>query len=177
MAHDQRIGIMIGSSFGLAFVLANVGGLPNQIAWGLRGLAIVAFVGLIVRLVVRPPKGHAIPSAAGMFGSRYWLVVVGEVLVGVGGLLVINAGLGWSSITVPWIALVVGVHFLALAHVWQVPEIRIVGIAIALCGVAGMVLAAFGVSEPTVRLVSGALSGCVLLVGGWIGTQSAPHTQ
>lgn len=179
MSNNERIGIMIGSSFGLAFVLANVGGLPNGLALAVRGIAILAFIGLVIRLVRMPVKAtptEAPEAGGGMFARRYWMVVAGEIVVGAAGVVIINAGLGWSAATVPWIALVVGGHFLLLARVWQMPEITAVGGAIALCGAAGMVLAALGVSESTVRLVSGALSGCFLLVGGWMGVRPASRT-
>jgi hypothetical protein len=102
-----------------------------------------------------------------MFGRAYWLIVTGEVVVGLVGLVLFNAALDWPVANVPWIVLVVGVHFLLLARVWREPSIQVLGGALSVLGVIGFALAALGVSASGVRLVAGAGAGAILLGSAW----------
>ncbi|MDQ4007891.1 MAG: hypothetical protein M3211_07355 [Actinomycetota bacterium] len=63
----------------------------------------------------------------------------------------------------------VGVHFVPLASVFEVPFFRWLGAAIAVCGVAGLVLAATGARPAPVATASGLLPGAMLLASGWWG--------
>ncbi len=74
----------------------------------------------------------------------YWLVVVAEVGAIAAGLVVLNGPLHAPQAAVAWIALVVGIHFIALAVVWNLLFFNGLGAALMLCGVAGLVLAATG---------------------------------
>jgi hypothetical protein len=167
-------GNLIGSSFGLAFILANLGALPETLAWIIRVLAIIAALGLFVRLFRQHPAGAgaAEPSGdresrAAMFGVAYWVVVAGEVVGGLLGLLVFNSVLDWPVANVPWIVLVVGVHFVLLARVWHEQSIQTLGVALSVLGVVGFVLAALDVSVSGVRLVAGVGAGVIILGGAW----------
>jgi hypothetical protein len=174
MTRDHMTGNLIGSSFGLAFILANLGALPETLAWIIRVLAIIAALGLFVRLFRQHPAGAgaAEPSGdresrAAMFGVAYWVVVAAEVVVGLLGLLLFNNVLDWPVANVPWIVLVVGVHFVLLARVWHEQSIQTLGVALSVLGVVGFVLAALDISVSGVRLVAGVGAGVIILGGAW----------
>ncbi|MBU3065753.1 hypothetical protein KO481_30040 [Nocardia sp. NEAU-G5] len=91
MTGDQRARI-IGGAFGLAFVEANAGALPLIVDVSLRGLAIAVFLGLLVTLLRGPTPAPPDALPGTNFGRSYWIVVAGEVVAGVAGIIVI-AGL------------------------------------------------------------------------------------
>ena len=107
------------------------------------------------------------PAAAdvNLFGRNYWLIVAAELAVLVAGLAALSA-LGTARQTyVAWIALVVGLHFIAFryAGVWRG---SIAGPAsfLVVLGLAGLGLAASSHAR-WIPLVSGVLSGLILLGG------------
>jgi hypothetical protein len=163
------MGLLIGAMFGMIFVLVNAGGLPDALALVLRGLAIVAFVGLVVVVVTGRGKEPSHQATGVAFGRRYGLVVMAEVTAIVAGLAVLNRVFDAPEAGVAWIALVVGVHFLPLARVWRAPHITLVGVALTALGVIGLVMAALGASDVAIATVSGVGSGVVLLGACWWG--------
>ncbi|MEV7691655.1 hypothetical protein [Streptomyces bungoensis] len=90
-------------------------------------------------------------------------MVVIEVVVGLTGIILINGPLRAPLATVPWIALVVGLHFFGLAAVWRLPALRWLGAAMSACGAAGLALAACGSSSATIAVVAGIAPGALLL--------------
>jgi hypothetical protein len=87
----------------------------------------------------------------------------------VAGLAVLNRVFDAPEAGVAWIAFVVGVHFIALARVWRAPHITWPGVALAVLGLAGLVMAALGASDVAIATVSGVGSGIVLLGACWWG--------
>ncbi|MEU9796239.1 hypothetical protein AB0E27_37700 [Streptomyces sparsogenes] len=65
--------------------------------------------------------------------------------------------------TVPWIALVVGLHFFGLAAVWRLAALAWLGAAMSACGAAGLALAACGSSAAAIAAVAGVAPGALLL--------------
>ncbi|MFC8506819.1 hypothetical protein ACFU3J_06785 [Streptomyces sp. NPDC057411] len=166
MTKDQT-GRLIGASFGLFFVQANAGALPTRFAAPLRGLAVAAFVALVVfgrRRATAAPAGEAPVSR---FGRRYWLVVATEVVALAAGLLVISRVLHAPHAAVGWIAFVVGVHFFGLAAAWRRPRLHALGAALTACGAAGLALAAATASPAVIATVAGILPGVLLLASVW----------
>jgi hypothetical protein len=99
----------------------------------------VAFAGLIVLLALaRGRHTPADPGAQRGFGRRYWLVVAGQVAAIPAGAALLNGPAGLSHAVVAWVSVVVGAHFLVLAAIWRLRLFRLLGAAIALCGVAGL---------------------------------------
>ncbi len=163
-------GALIGASFGLVFILINAGELPSGIATTVRVLGLVAFLGLLGMLFAGGrPSGKTTPGPPDrpMFGRRFWLVVAVEVIVGWAGVLIINRVLDHPEAGVAWIALIVGLHFLALAVVWDQPSVRWLGMAITIAGAAGLLLAALGASDAVIATVAGIGAGTLLLGGSW----------
>lgn len=160
------IGHVIGGSFGVAFVLANVSSLPPAPAVLLRVLAIAAFAVVVVAFYSTAREWRAAGRSQPVGFTRfYWLVVVIEVIALLGGLAVLRqlepaAALGW-------IALVVGAHFFPLARLWPEgrAQLRAIAASMAALGVLGLVLAFTMHDAALVAVVSGVGSGAVLL--GW----------
>ena len=79
---------------------------------------------------------------------------------------------------VAWVALVVGVHFHALAVLWRTASLHVLGAALACCGAVGLALAALGSGEAAIATVGGVVPGFVLLAGGaWAATERAREPQ
>jgi hypothetical protein len=166
-------GVLIGASFGLAFILINAGELPSGIDTILRVLGVVAFLGLVGLLFSRrhaTSDSPAHPSPGGMFGRRFWTVVAAEVVVGWVGVIVVNTVLDTPKAGVAWIALVVGLHCVALAVIWKQSSIHWLGASIALCGLADLSLAVLGSSAAKIAVFAGVTPSSLLLGGGWWAT-------
>ncbi|MGW6707888.1 hypothetical protein ACWGDE_23780 [Streptomyces sp. NPDC054956] len=189
----HRTAALVGAVFGLVFIVANAGALPLAIGAPLRGLAIAAFLALVLAIrrsrgaageadsvAVGPPGGEGSAGAdpaPRRFGRGYRLVVAAEVVAAVGGLLVLNRILHLPDASLPWIALVVGVHFFGLAAVWSMPSLNRLAAAMSLCGAAGLVLAAAGLGLPVIAAVSGITPGVLLLASVWWSLSAAPAAR
>ncbi|MER5206280.1 hypothetical protein [Streptomyces sp. NPDC002825] len=172
MTKDQT-GRIIGAAFGLVFVQANAGSLPTAVATPLRLLALAGFLWV----TVFGRRGSGVPTAASesgtatassggpgtRFGRGYWYVVAAEALGLAAGLMVITRVLHAPQAAVGWIAFVVGVHFSGLAVAWRRPALHGLGASIAVCGAAGLVLAALDAPVAAIRGVAGILPGILLL--------------
>ncbi|WP_234025036.1 MULTISPECIES: hypothetical protein [unclassified Streptomyces] len=167
MTRDHVAGL-IGGAFGAVFIEVNAGSLPPGIGIPLRVLAIAAVLGLLVvrrrGTAVAPGDGPA-PNVG--FGRRYWWVVAAEGAALLAGLVVINSVLHAPGATVGWIAFVVGVHFFGLAAVWHRPSLRMLGGAMAVCGLAGLILAGCGAPTAAIATTSGIAPGVLLLASVW----------
>jgi hypothetical protein len=160
----QKLGLLIGAVLGLVFVLVNAATLPTGIATAVRGLGAVAFL-LVLLVAIRRPSRPAAPGRAGGmgFGTGYWLVVGAEVIAIVVGVRLVTGPLDAPDAGVAWVALVVGLHFVALAVVWAQPSFHWLGGSIAGCGLLGLVLGFTGSPTAAVHTVGGILPGALLL--------------
>lgn len=157
-------GSLVGVVFGLVFIEVNSGGLPGSWPLVVRVAGAVIAAVLLAGIVWVARKGEVedkVP-AGGYLGRRYWNIVGLEGLALFGGLVVINGVFKHPEFAVPWIALVVGVHFVFLGQAWKIALHRWLGIVQTALGLAGFVLAATGASLATVNLVAGVLSGVAL---------------
>lgn len=163
---STHIGHLIGSAFGLVFVIANSGSLAAPVrsaAILLAGLA-VAFVVISFLLSIR---GGAPPPGRGeRFDARYLIVVGVEVVALFGGPAILRPI--EPTVTLGWIALVVGLHFLPFARLWPRgrTQFLVIGAALAVLGALGLVLAFTTRDEHLVDLVAGVGSGIALLALG-----------
>ncbi|MEV0314248.1 hypothetical protein B0I32_108112 [Nonomuraea fuscirosea] len=182
-------GLLVGAIFGAVFILVNAQSpLSAPVALVLRVAACLAAAGVIAMWFMTARKERSAvrgEGAAGqqegpagqeerpgnMFGRGYLIVVAAEVVLLFGGLRVMAALGAPAQANVGWVALVVGVHFIALAPVWKDWGIAVPGVVLTLLGAAGLVLAATGSALAWVPIISGVLSGVVLLGGsltfGW----------
>src|SRR5699024_11085661 len=142
--NGQQIGSVIGAVFGVIYVWVNASPLPGGASLPVRIIGVAAF--LAVLAVVLRGRGArdgtrdaAGPPAAG-FGRGYWIVVAGEVAALAAGLAVLNLVFHTPRAGVAWVSVVVGAHFVALAMVSGLRFFHVLGAAITLCGVIGLVL-------------------------------------
>jgi Na+-transporting methylmalonyl-CoA/oxaloacetate decarboxylase gamma subunit len=162
------VGAFIGAVFGAAFVVVNAHApLPEPFGVILSILAILAVCAIAaMSVVIRRRDQRETPpepaSGASMFGRGYRWVVLAEVVALVGGIAVLRLLRAPEEANVAWIALVVGVHFIALAPVWKRVSIGVVGGILAVAGVAGLVMTATP-AVAWVPIVSGVASGVTLL--------------
>ena len=96
-------------------------------------------------------------------------MVAAEVAAIAAGIALLNGPLDRPHAVVAWVSVVVGVHFFALAELWQVSLVRWLGAAIAVCGVAGLAAAGLGASSAVVATIGGVLPGALLLAAGYQG--------
>jgi len=168
-------GPLIGSVFGLIFVLANAGWLPEPVGAMLRGIAFAVFVAIVLTLRRRAGRPSAQARASGpVFASGFWMVVAGELGAIAAGLVVLNGPLDVPRAGVAWISLVVGLHFVALAITVCRPSLHALGTAVTTCGAAGLVLAATGASDAAIATIAGVLPGVLLLGTGVRGATGDP---
>ncbi len=162
---DFGVGQLIGAFFGVLFVALNAGLLGTVLHVVVTVLALVA-VGLVVAAYLRSRRDT---GSAGTFEmTRSYRIVVGvEVVALVAGIVVL--GRLAPQLTVPWVVLVVGVHFLAVARWW--PEggapFLLLGVTMVGLGLAGGAVGLVGglPSQPVAQFVSGFLTGLVMLGG------------
>ena len=119
---SERIGAMIGSIGGLAFVLINAGDLPAPAGLLIRVTGVVAFLAVVWFAVIRPSNG-SVPSeppsrrAIRIYGTSVTAMAIGIPV----GANLINNVLHLPVLTVPWVILVVGAHFLPFANAFGAP--------------------------------------------------------
>lgn len=162
---DARLGLMIGATFGLVYVLVNAGVQPAPLGLLLRLLGVGAYVAVLLSLRRRPASSAASAEGRPAFTRSYWLVVAGEVAAFVAGNLILNVVLDLPLAVLPWVTFVVGVHFLVLARLWSASSLSWLGAALAVCGVAGLGLALAGAGEAAIAAVAGVAPGFLLLAG------------
>lgn len=114
----RYVGATIGGLVGGVASVLGAGGLPEPEALIVRIVGVVVGLAVVV-LAVRRARGSSTTGswAAGFRTRRYALVVVAElVAIGVG--IVVLKAVGGATFVAPWVALVVGVHFLAFGKLF-----------------------------------------------------------
>ncbi|WP_197093866.1 hypothetical protein [Nonomuraea sp. SBT364] len=167
-------GLLVGAVFGAVFVVVNAQSPLNPLTVNvLRVAAVLAAAGVVV-MWFATARREGDGERRNMFSRGYLVVVLAEAILLFGGLRVLAALDVPEQANVAWVAFVVGVHFVALAPIWKDWSIAVPGAALSLLGVAGLVLASTS-AVTWVPLVSGVLSGVVLLAGSlfaaWRGRQ------
>ncbi|WP_155375063.1 V-type ATP synthase subunit I domain-containing protein [Catellatospora vulcania] len=138
----ERIGAMIGSIGGLVFILVNAGQLSAPVDTLVRVVGVLAFVAVVWFAVIRPVgvPGPAEPpsrQAIRVYGFSVTAMALG-IPVGAG---VINNVLHQPVLTVPWVVLVVGAHFLPFAGAFRAPVFARLGWVMIGLAIVGGVLA------------------------------------
>jgi hypothetical protein len=177
MMPGQRLGSLIGAVFGLIYILVNTGALPLAARLPLRALGLAAF--LVVLLALHRGRGRAssegnAPAQAGRLGRTYWTIVAAEAAALAAGLALLNGPFHTPDAGVAWVSTVVGVHFVALGAAFRQRFFHYLGAAVAVCGLAGLGLAAGGAATALVAGVSGVVPGIVLLAAAWSGAHRMP---
>jgi hypothetical protein len=168
-------GSLIATSFGLVFVIVNSGALPAPWPLVIRSAGALAAAALVVATfrVARVSPPPLAPGGRGFASRGYWVIVAAEVVALFGGLILLARILHHPEMGVAWVAVVVGLHFLALARLWRMPMFTVLGVVMTALGLAGFVLAGSGVSSAAVELVSGVGSGIALFAAVLTGLRRA----
>ncbi|MER5606487.1 hypothetical protein AB0F93_07880 [Micromonospora tulbaghiae] len=158
------VGSLVAISFGTVFVLVNSGDLsaPWPLVVRVAGLLAAALLLVTVFRVAGRETPAPQREAAGFMDRRYWLVVALEAVALFGGLSVINNVLDRPAVAVAWVAVVVGVHFFGLGHVWRMPLYHWLGAVMTALGLAGFLAHALGAGAGAVGLISGVGCGAAL---------------
>lgn len=183
----RETGSAIGAVFGLLYVESNANAIAHLWSLMVRIAGGASFALCLVALCWGLRHTRATPSAqARLVGAGYWFVVAGEAAALFTGWYALNGPLGRPDAALPWVTLVVGVHFLALAVVFGVRVQHLLGLLLTGCGAVGMALALSGAPSSSVAVAAGIGPGFVLLgfsVWGLVGpgretaTGSGPLTQ
>ena len=163
------LGSLVGSIGGLSFVLGNAGGLPTGWPWPVRAVGLLVFLAVLWFAVVKvwdvrdstPP----VPSAL----RTYWISVLGMLLLLPLGSVLLNQ-VDRPELTLPWVVLVVGAHFLPLARAFRVPVLRAVGVALVVVAVLGAVLV-LSVGSGWSVSVTAVAAGFTLLAAAAVGAR------
>ena len=151
---------IIAAAFGIAWALWGASGLPAAVQGAVRAAGIAAGVIIIAR-AVRLRRTAPAPAIS-MFRSRqYRLVVAAEVVAIVAGL----AGLavaGASEYIAAWVAIVVGVHFLAFGRLISAFYYPL-GALVTIGGIAGIAVGVAGGSAGAVEATAGLTAAASLL--------------
>jgi hypothetical protein len=156
---------LIGAVGGLVFVQAGSGAFDSGVALALRGAGVVGFLAVLraLSLVQRPSAVE--PRTPGAWPRGFWIVVAAEVLAVVVGVRVLDGPLDTPEAVLPWIALVVGTHFVALALVLHQQVLARVGYGMTACGAGALIAAFLGASDALLAGLAGMVPGALLLTG------------
>lgn len=137
----KEIGSLIGAIGGITFVEVNASSLPGPVRWPVRIVGILGFVAVVWYAVIRP-RGRQQPSAPRSPRSIriYWMCVAAEVAAIPLGSLVITRVFDQPLLTLAWVVLVLGVHFLPFAKAFAAPLFAWLGVALIGVAVVGGVL-------------------------------------
>lgn len=165
---------VIGGIGGAAYVVINSLqlGVSTSIALG------VLAIGALLWILARAWQSRQAPTDARArrfhFGLAYWAIVALEVVLIFGGRAVIAGPLQQPRAVVPWLSLVVGLHFFAFVKIWRKMIYLWLGVLITLSAIVAFGLVGIGGTDAVVALFAGIIPGMVLLAFGIIGVHSSP---
>jgi hypothetical protein len=150
---------MIAAVFGAMWTLWGASGLGEPVALVVRIIGVVIGAALIVGSIRAVRRIPATAGSGSMFtDTRYRIAVVAEVVAIAAGGLLLNAT-GNPQYVCPWVALVVGIHFVAFGRIFWAGFTLLGAVLIgaaALGAVLGLVTGDRGIVIATTALVSAA---------------------
>ncbi len=169
----------MGATFGLVYVVVNAGELAGAVALALRVAAVLAYAGLVARLLRSYGPHQGTQQRGSGFTRGFGAVVAAEVVAILVGNALLAGPLGLPEGVLAWVTTVVGLHFVALARVWrtrvwQAQSLYVLGAGLTACGVVGLGLASAGAGPAVLATVSGIVPGALLLAGSWWATRPGP---
>ena len=159
--NGARVGALIGAVGGLAFVVFNSWPLGEPWTNVMIGFAVVWFL-WILRAIWRVPDDPAAvrPDARQM--QAFWIVVALEVVLIIGGTQLAIRVLENPSASLPWVATVLGVHWLVFRMVFQEDVFLWLGWFTLTLGVVGLMVALTGVAEENALAATAISSGLIV---------------
>ena len=164
---------VIGGTGGAAYVVINASAFGQPTAAILRVVAVLGLAWIVFRAWWwrnSPP----VPRRRQGFGRAYWMVVAVEVVLIIGGRALIVAWLGEPRYFLPWLSLVVGLHFFAFAWIWHRRTYVVLGLLVSASAVVAGVLVASAAGPAAVTAFATIVPGVVLLAFGVLAVPSAP---
>jgi hypothetical protein len=164
--NGARVGALIGAVGGLAFIAFNAWPLGEPWSNAAIGIGVVWFLWVLWAILRVPDDPDAFrPDARQM--QAFWIVVALEVILIIGGTQLIIRVLQMPSASLPWVATVLGVHWLVFRMVFQEPVFLWLGWFTVTLGVVGLMVALTGVGGEdalaATAICSGLIVGVVLL--------------
>lgn len=165
------IGAMIGAVGGVLFVVLNAGTFGTPWTSVVIVLGILAFV-LVAWSVLRVPADPDVVPPDARQLQAFWITVGLEFVAIFAGAQVFIRVVDKPGASLPWVAVVLGVHWLVFHMVFRKEVFVWLGWLTLACGVTGLMVALTDVGEVwTVPLVSGVLTGVVML--GCVGVDAS----
>lgn len=164
--NGARVGALIGAVGGVLFLLLNAWPLGDPWTNVVRVVGALWFL-WVARAILRVPDDPDAyrPEARQM--QAFWIVVILEVALIVGGTQLAIRVLDIPSASVPWVATVLGAHWLAFRLVFQQDVFLWLGWLTLACGVVGLMVALTGIAgsdaSAATAIGSGLIVGAVML--------------
>jgi hypothetical protein len=163
--NGARVGALIGAVGGVLFVVLNAWPLGEPWANVAIGVGVAWFLWDLRAIMRVPEDPDAVrPDARQM--QAFWIVVVLEVILIIGGTQLAIRVLDIPAASLPWVATVLGVHWLVFRMVFQQDVFLWLGCFTLSCGVVGLMVALTGVAGSDVLAATAIASG--LIVGAFM---------
>ena len=163
--NGARVGALIGAVGGVLFVVLNAWPLGEPWANVAIGIGVAWFLWDLRAILRVPEDPDAVrPDARQM--QAFWIVVVLEVILIIGGTQLAIRVLDIPAASLPWVATVLGVHWLVFRMVFQQDVFLWLGCFTLSCGVVGLMVALTGVAGSDVLAATAIASG--LIVGAFM---------
>jgi len=164
--NGARVGALIGAVGGLAFLLVNSWPFPEPYRSVITVAVVVWFLWVLWEILRVPDDPDAVRPDARQLRT-FWIVVVLEVVLIVGGAQLFIRVLQNPDASLPWVATVLGVHWLVFRAVFREDVFLWLGCLTLACGLTGLLVALTGVAEENTAaataLCSGFIVGVVML--------------
>ena len=164
--NGARVGALIGAVGGLAFLLVNSWPFPEPYRSVITVAVVLWFLWTVWEVLRVPDDPDAVRPDARQLRT-FWIVVAVEVVLIVGGAQLFIRVLDNPSASLPWIATVLGVHWLVFRSVFREDVFLWLGTLTLTCGLTGLLVALTGVAEENtaaaIAIASGFLVGVVML--------------
>ena len=171
VTHDENstrrraLACVIGGVAGAAYVVVNATPLGEPAATILRVLAMLTLAWILLRAWPSRMSSPGDWTGHG-FGAGYWGIVAVEVVLIFGGRAVIVGWLDEPRYFLPWLSLVVGVHFFAFVRVFHLWSYFWLGLLVAGSAVFAMFLVRIDAGPAVVSVFDAIVPGAVLLACG-----------
>jgi hypothetical protein len=161
----QPVASLIAAIIGELFIQLTAGSLPAPLVWPVRIVGVAVFLAVIWYAVLRewqPPQPQGRPRPRSKLRSYY--VCLGLLILAIpAGLWLFQQVLPVPVLMVPWLVVVVGVHFFFFASAFSIPIFERMGAVLMATGiVGGAVVLQF--TAPSASGVTGVVAGFILLV-------------
>lgn len=156
---SERIGSAVGAVGGPAFVLANAPALGSPLDLAARVVGVLLFLAVLALAVVGRRGGRAEAPPSRRQIRTYGFSVLGMVLAIAAGARLLT-WTGYGDLSVLWVVLVVGLHFLPFARTFAQPLFTVLGWSLVALAVLGAAL--------TLALRDSDLAGATAVVAGLV---------